>query len=349
MTMGRFGHAATVLPSGKVLIAGGFTLGISTRDPDPVRTSAELYDPFTGIFTPTGTMAGAGGGPFTAILLASGKVLIAPRYDDGLWSQGEIYDPSTGTFSSTANPPACCVWTATQLMNDSVLFAYNRSGSADLYDPASGIFTTLANITPFRIGHTATLLSDGNVLFAGGTSSDITDTIIDWAGAEIYDPAKRTFSSTGSMSASRWDHTATLLNDGRVLIAGGSVASAEMIYNPQVLVPPPVLLSIPGDVDGKAAILHAATHQVVSAGDPAVAGEALEVYCTGLAEGSAIPPFVSIGGRLAEVLFFGKAPGYDGLNQVNVRVPRGVAAGDAIPVRLQYLGRSSNAVTIAVQ
>jgi hypothetical protein len=367
MTKGQSARAATLLPSGKVLItgayAGSYTAG---RPTGATPISAELYDPSTGIFTPASNMGGPGGG---ATLLASGKVLITPDYFDVRPIQDEIYDPSTGTFSSTVNQSGCCESTATLLMNGNVLLAYSPSkgapnGIAALYDPASGVFTATENMTNYRSGHTATLLSDGNVLLAGGSWSEVVPGIFFFADAEIYDPAKGTFGSTGSMQAYRWNHTATLLNDGRVLIAGGvsfvgsvspnsysgrfdNLSSAEL-YTPAVLVGPPVLLSLSGDGKGQGAILHSGTSRVVSSDDPAVPGEALEIYCTGLTDRNVIPPQVTIGGRMAEILYFGKS-GYAGLNQVNVRVPSGVAPGPVVSVRLTYLSRPSNEVTMGVR
>ena len=156
------------------------------------------------------------------------------------------------------------------------------------------------------------------------------------------------------ISQSQEGHAATLLPDGSVLLSAGwvccgtTIATAQ-IYHPTVLTPPPVLYSLSGDGTGPGAVLHATTQQTVSFSNPAVAGEPLEIYGAGLIEGSAIPPQIAIDGRAAEVLWFGAAPNFANLSQVNIRVPSGVTPGRSVSVRLNYLGRASNEVTLVVQ
>ena len=105
--------------------------------------------------------------------------------------------------------------------------------SAELYDPRTGTFSPTGSMASARESDTATLLSDGRVLFAGGVKGGLWDDLL--ASAELYDPTTGAFSPTGSMTAARELHTATLLSDGRVLIAGGAnwdyLASAEL-YDP---------------------------------------------------------------------------------------------------------------------
>ena len=230
--VGRVGHTATLLSNGRVLIAGGGDVGDSAPD----LASAELYDPKTGTFSSTGSMTPAQGGT-TATLLVNGRVLMAGGSTD---ASAELYDPKTGTFSSTGSmTPAQGGTTATLLVNGRVLMAGGSTdASAELYDPKTGTFSSTGSMTPAQGGTTATLLVNGRVLMAGGMAfypGSAFGAVLAWA--ELYDPKNGTFSPTGSMASARGGATATLLTDGRVLVAGGLaspnyLASAEL-YDPK--------------------------------------------------------------------------------------------------------------------
>ena len=192
-------------------------------------------------FALTGSMTTARQGQ-TATLLNNGTVLIA----GGGFLNAELYDPSRGTFTATGNMTIAYGQSATLLPNGQVLIAGGYGGtastaSAELYNPATGTFTATGSMTTGRELHTATLLNNGKVLIAGGdnglfNSSNSTLQIL--SSAELYDPATGTFTATGSMTDARDFPTATMLNNGQVLIAGGEddvygdvVASAEL-YDP---------------------------------------------------------------------------------------------------------------------
>ena len=231
MTVAREGHTATLLPNGKVLIAGGL-------DYDRLLASAELYDPATGTFTATGSITMLRE-VCTATSLPNGKVLIAGGVNrGGSLASAELYDPATGTFTvSGSMSVARDGHTATLLPNGKVLVAggYNDNGinntflaSAELYDPTAGTFTVTGSMSVARDGHTATLLPNGVVLVAGGYNDDngINSTCL--ASTELYDPTAGTFTVTGSMSVARCNHTATLLPNGMELIAGGFSSTEEL-------------------------------------------------------------------------------------------------------------------------
>src|SRR5208337_279623 len=242
-------HTATLLPNGMVLIAGGFS---STGN--NVFASAELYNPATGTFTPAGSLNMARYW-HTATLLNDSMVLFAGGYgaSGATLSSAELYDPATQSFTPTGSlNTSRFVQTATLLNDGTVLIAggYFSNGSsiavlnsAEVYDPTTGTFTVTSNLNTARVFHTASLLSNGMVLIAGGwgiNSSGSGFAVL--TSAELYDPANGTSTPTVSLNTARDEHTATLLNDGMVLMTGGSgssntLANAEL-YEPATLTPP---------------------------------------------------------------------------------------------------------------
>ena len=208
----RVGHTATLLDDGRVLVAGGRhqpTRGTSqSNDQFVTEATAEIYDSATGAFSAAGTMLRPRA-EHTATKLGDGRVLIAGGYtqrdsgDPDAVAEAEIFDPATGTFRETGNM-----------------------------------------ITP-RGDHSATLLADGRVLIVGGAGEfgpggEPMDAI---ANGEIFDPKTGTFTAVASLVTERAGHSATLMADGRVLVAGGRNALGDPrtteIFDPATARSPP--------------------------------------------------------------------------------------------------------------
>jgi hypothetical protein len=221
----RAGHTATLLPDGTVLVAGGVDCG---ADEPPVCTgddSAELYHPGTGTWTATGSMRHVRGN-HSAILLPDGLVLVVGGEGDSVGSRrdflasAELYDPSTGEWTGTGDRPVASAGQAILLGNGSVLFiSCCGSHSAQLYDPGSGTWTVAESLSVSD--GSATLLLDGTVLVAGGEGV---------SQAERYDPVTGAWTNAGEMSRDRSSHTATLLQGGEVIVAGGAYGHADGFY-----------------------------------------------------------------------------------------------------------------------
>ena len=235
MSVARIYHSATLLQSGKVLIVGG-------ANSSSVLAASELYDPAAGTFTLTGSLV-TKREAHSATLLQTGKVLVAGGSNPqvGYLSSAEVYDPATGVYSPASLAVARGYHTSTLLPNGKVLLAGGTGpssslSSAELYDPATNTSTLTGSMTMARSEHKAVLLQNGKVLVVGG--SNAISGAVGLASAELYDPATGTFTLVSSMALPRASgHTVTLLNSGKVLVAGGSNSVAATVqvelFDPQ--------------------------------------------------------------------------------------------------------------------
>jgi hypothetical protein len=227
----RYGHTAVLLADGRVLVAGGVT---STSTGLAALASAEIYDPATGQWSTTGSLATART-KHSATRLLDGRVL-AVGGDAGQngFTSAELYDLTTGSWTATgamvgprSDDDVCCPGIA-RLPSGDVLVAGGSSpsgapssvlSSAEVYRVATGTWEATGDLAFGRdSGFDLVPLLDGRILIAGGRD--------DWgpvAYAELYDEVTGTWTRTNDMRVARTSPATALLADGRVLLAGGGV------------------------------------------------------------------------------------------------------------------------------
>jgi N-acetylneuraminic acid mutarotase len=238
----RARHTATLLANGKVLVAGGFcaplgpgggaTKGCPAVEPNGAMAVAELYDPRTGKWSPTGSMT-TERSQHTATLLADGKVLVAgAEHRDGIYASTELYDPGTGKWTATGSMITARTQQFAVKLGDGKVLMFGGCcpvspappdlASAEVYDPRTGKWTPTGDLITGRAqGGTAALLGDGTVIVAGGDPGGTTDGDPMLASAELYDPTSGTWTATASMNGPRVESAFALLDDGNVLVVGG--------------------------------------------------------------------------------------------------------------------------------
>jgi hypothetical protein len=231
MSARRYAPTATTLKDGRVLVAGGFDGAECVR-------SAQLYDPKSDRFSPTGSLV-EGRNFAQAVLLNDGTVLVAGGFDErrGTLASAEIYDPATGTFrrprGSLTSPRE--LFTATKLPNGKVLFigGFNtRTGrtlaSAEIYDPRTERFTATGTMRVSRFGHDAVLLPNlVKVLVVGGQERRREGWITQRT-AEIFDVLTGEFTPVADMAHARDRPTAVWLPPlGKAMVIGGKGVGAD--------------------------------------------------------------------------------------------------------------------------
>jgi hypothetical protein len=221
LSTARAAHTTTVLPSGRVMVAGGMGPGGGSL------STTELIDVSTATVEPGPSMAHARAG-HTATTLPNGRVVLAGGYNGDYLASVEVFDPSSQRLEVLGQMSVGrSGHTATLLPDGRILIVggvgpgWSFLASAELFDPVRGRSEPTGALSVPRESHTATLLTDGRVLVVGGHQGRRAAMEV-YASAELYDPAAGRFQPAGSLTVARHKHDAVRLADGRVLVIGGA-------------------------------------------------------------------------------------------------------------------------------
>ena len=228
-----FPHAI-VLNDGRVLVAGGTEIGDSASASFSPLGIVEAYDLSTNMWQTLDPMRQSATQRWL-VPLDDGRILAAGGFinEPGMWrwsSEVEIYDPDTNKWTLTESMNASAHTQAIVLLDSRVLAtgglftqsaATDSSSNSETYDPDTGEWKVSGAMSQRRSGHTLTLLPDGRVLAVGGLEPQDDGDYTIHSTTEIFDPVTNTWSPGPELSHPRASHSATLMPDGSVLIAGG--------------------------------------------------------------------------------------------------------------------------------
>jgi hypothetical protein len=227
-------HTATLLPNGKVMVAGGNIGG----DQNPSYKTTEIYDPDTNTWTRAKDMIYARQNHF-AILLKTGKVLVGSgtAADGWLLTSTELYDPATDTWSRSGDMLNAHLGVTPVLLADGqVLIAGGNNnsawGSVEEYNPQTGAWHSVADMPLIRIQNTVTLLGNGQVLVAGGDSYNRSAGTQFKLNTLIYDANTNTWKEAALLNHAHLNAVSVLLPSGMVLITGGYDYTDPNIWDP---------------------------------------------------------------------------------------------------------------------
>ena len=231
MSVPRGGHTATLLPDGRVLVAGG-------SSPDILR-SAEIFDPQTGDWSAAAEMFEARVS-HVAVVLPDGDTLVigghtggglsslSERFSDDSWSPGPTLSNARADFAAMTTDGR--VFVIGGIFGDGLPRAEVEIWQVD--GPLE--FGAVQSLETPRSRHTATLLADGRILVVGGLGPGVDQPL---ATVELFDPSSLSWRTVAGMALPRYGHTASLLSDGRVLVVGGFGASGAVLAGVEIYDP----------------------------------------------------------------------------------------------------------------